>query len=119
MLRRDRAAIDYSLQGEFIDRRKWYSDEVARGTFHVLKKALEAGEEVTGLSLRDLRRGAIAALADSDDRFRADVLRLAGEIEEQAGDDRAALAHYEAALVANPKVGVAKRAAALRGALAR
>jgi hypothetical protein len=113
MLRRDRAPIDYSLQGDFIDRRKWYRDEVTRGTFHIIKDALKEGEAVTGLNPGDLRRGAITAIDNPDDRFKADSLRLLGEIEEQAGDDRAALAAYRQALAINPRIGVAKRAAAL------
>jgi hypothetical protein len=113
MLRRDRAPIDYSLQGDFIDRSKWYREEVARGTFYVIRDALKEGEAVTGLNFDDLRRGANMAIDYPDDRFKADSMRLLGEIEEQAGDDRAALAAYQRALAINPKVGVAKRAAAL------
>jgi hypothetical protein len=113
MLRRDRAPIDYSLQGDFIDRRKWYRGEVARGTYYVIRDALKEGEAVTGLNFDDLRRGANTAIDNPDDRFKADSLRLLGEIEEQAGDDRAALTAYRQALAINPKTGVAKRAAAL------
>ena len=117
MLRRDREPIDYSLDGTFIDRRKWYGDEVSRGTYHVIREALKAGEAVTGLTLAQLREGGKTAAANSDERFKADSLRLLGEIEEQAGDARAALAAYEEALAINPRIGVAKRAAALRRAL--
>lgn len=117
MLRRDREPIEYSLDGEFFDRRKWFADEVARGTYYVIKEALKAGEEVTGLNLAQLRAGANIAVGHLDERFRANTLRLLGEIEEQAGDLEAALAAYHQALAFDPKIGVAKRAAALRKAL--
>ncbi len=117
MLRRDREPIDYSLEGAFIDRRKWYGDEVGRGTYYVIREALKAGGAITGLTLEQLREGAKTAAGNADERFKADTLRLLGEIEEQAGDARAALAAYEEALAINPRIGVAKRAAALRKAL--
>lgn len=117
MMRRDRVSLDYSLSGEFIDRRVWLKDEVALGTLYVIRKALAEGEATTGLSLDALREGAKKAIADEDQRFVADAWRLLGEIEEAAGDPAAALAAYDHALAANPKVGVAKRAAALRKGL--
>lgn len=118
MVRGDRPSLDYSLEGEFLDRQLWLGDEVRRGTLYVIRKALAEGEAATGLSIEDLRAGVRAALADGDERFEADAWRLLGEIEESAGDARAALEAYEQALSLNPKVGVAKRAAALRKALA-
>lgn len=116
MLRGDRPALDYSLTGEFIDRRLWLEDEVRRGTLHVIRKALAEGKAATGLSFEDLRAGARRALADGDARFEAEAWRLLGEIEESAGNAGAALEAYERALAVNPKVGVAKRAAVLRKA---
>lgn len=117
MLRRDRESLDYSLEGTFIDQRKWYGDEVSRGTYYVIREAFKAGESITGLTLEQLREGAKTAAGNADERFKADTLRLLAEIEEQAGDARAALAAYEEALAINPRIGVAKRAAALRKAL--
>ena len=116
MLRGDRPPLDYCLYGEFVDRRLWLRDEVARGTLHVIRKALAEGETTTGLSLDDLRVGVrrVAATVEGDARSRADAWRLAGEIEEMAGDEAAALKAYERALALDPKVGVAKRAATLR-----
>lgn len=114
MIRRDRASLDYSLDGAFIDRRVWLQDEVALGTLYVIRKALAEGEAATGVSMSALRAGVGRAIADEDQRFVADAWRLLGEIEEAAGDPAAALAAYDRALTANPKVGVAKRAAALR-----
>ena len=116
MIRRDRVSLDYSLGGEFIDRRVWLKDEVGRGTLYVIRKALADGEGVTGLSPDALRAGAMRAIADEDQRFFGDAWRLLGEIEEAAGDPAAALAAYDRALAVNPKIGVAKRAAALRKA---
>lgn len=113
MLRHDRPSLDYSLQGEFLDRLLWYSDGVSRGEHHVIRDALEQGQVVSGLGPDELRRGALVAVADPDERFRAQSLRLLGEVEELAGDERAALAAYRKALDINPRIGVAKRAAAL------
>ena len=118
MLRGDRPALDYSLTGEFLDRRLWLEDEVRRGTLYVIRKALAEGETATTLSAEDLRAGVRRALADGDERFEAEAWRLLGEIEESAGNAGAALEAYDRALAVNPKVGVAKRAAALRKKMA-
>ena len=117
MLRGDRPSLDYSLAGEFVDRRLWLEDEARRGTLYVIRKALAEGEAATGLSAEHLRAGVRRALADGDERFEAEAWRLLGEIEESAGDVGAALEAYDRALAVNPKVGVAKRAAALRKAV--
>lgn len=117
MLRGDRPSLDYSLTGEFLDRRLWLQDEVRRGTLYVVRKVLGEGEAATGLTFEDLRAGVRQALADGDDRFEAEAWRLLGEIEESAGDAAAALEAYDKAVAVNPKVGVAKRAAALRKTL--
>lgn len=114
MLRHDRPPLDYSLSGEFLDRRLWLRDEVERGTLYVIRKALAEGEAATGVTIEVLRQGARKAASEGDERFRADAWRLVGEIEESAGNLSAALEAYERALTLNPKVGVAKRAASLR-----
>lgn len=118
MVRGDRPSLDYSLTGEFLDRRLWLEDEVRRGTLYVIRKALAEGEAATGLAAENLRAGVRRALADGDERFEAEAWRLLGEIEESAGKGAAALEAYKRALAVNPKVGVAKRAAALRKRLA-
>lgn len=118
MVRGDRPSLDYSLTGEFLDRRLWLDDEVRRGTLYVIRKALAEGEAATGLTHDDLRAGVRQALRDGDERFEAEAWRLLGEVEESAGDGRAALEAYDRALAVNPKVGVAKRAAALRKEIA-
>lgn len=48
MLRGDRPSLDYSLTGDFLDRRLWLEDEVRRGTLYVIRKALGEGEAATG-----------------------------------------------------------------------
>lgn len=113
MIRREGVPLDYSLDGEFVDRRKWYADEVARGSYYVIKNALKVGEEVTGLGLDALREGIKAAVAGQHGHWQAESLRLLGELEEQAGNDQAALETFRRALAINPKIGVAKRAAVL------
>lgn len=117
MLRGDRISLDYSLDGEFLDRKIWLKDEVARGTLHVIRVALADGAARSSLLLDDLRQGVLAALASEDRRFDADAWRLMGEIEEDAGNVGAALAAYDKALAINRKIGVAKHASALRKAL--
>jgi hypothetical protein len=116
MLRGDRPPLDYSLTGEFLDRRSWIEDEVRRGTLYVIRKALAEGATATGLTHDDLRLGARRALTDGDERFKAEAWRLLGEVEESVADIGRALEAYDRALAVNPKVGVAKRAAALRKA---
>lgn len=116
MIRQDRVSLDYSLEGEFIDRRLWLEDEVGRGTLYVIRKVLAEGEAATGVPLDALRGGVRRAITDEDQRFVADAWRLLGEIEEVAGNAVAALEAYEHALRINSKIGVAKRAAALRKA---
>ena len=113
MIRHAGVPLDYGLDGEFLDRRVWYADEVARGTNHVIASALKHGEPVTGLALDDLRAGATVAIANPDTRFLASSLRLLGEIEELGGDEAAALRAFREALAINPKIGVAKKASAL------
>jgi hypothetical protein len=117
MLRGDRIPLDYALGGEFLDRMAWLKDEVSSGNLHVIRIALEEGMQESGLLPEDLRRGVLATLASDDRRFDADAWRLIGEIEESAGEARAALAAYDKALAINAKVGVAKRATSLRKAL--
>lgn len=118
MLRGDRISLDYSLDGEFLDRKVWLKDEVGRGTLHVIRIALADGADESGLSTGELRQGVRAVLASNDGRFYAEAWRLMGEIEENADDAAAALAAYDEALAINPKIGAAKRAAGLRKALA-
>lgn len=118
MVRGDRPSLDYSLEGAFLHRRLWLQDEVSRGTLYVIRKALAEGEAATGLSVEALRSGVRRALAEGDERFEPEAWRLLGEIEVSAGNASEALEAYDRALTANPKVGVAKRAAALRKELA-
>ena len=113
MIRPSGVPLDYRLDGEFLDRRVWYADEVARGTFHVIASALNAGEPVTRLGVDDLRAGAKVAVANPDERWKANSFRLLGEIEELAGDEAAALRAFREALAINPRVGVAKKASVL------
>lgn len=114
LVRHDRPSLDYTLEGEFLDRRLWLRDEVERGTLHIIRRSLAEGEAATGVSTEALRQGARRAAVEGDERFRSEAWRLLGEIEEAAGQAAAALEAYDRALALNPKIGVAKRAAALR-----
>lgn len=98
MVRRNRIPLDYSLDGEFLDRQAWLRDDVAHGNIFRIRLALKEGHEATGLSLDDLAAGAKVAIADADDRFRADAYRLLGEVEEASERHTEALAAYDQAL---------------------
>src|SRR3546814_16824043 len=114
MLRGDRISLDYSLDGEFLDRKVWLKDEVGRGTLHVIRIALADGADESGLSTGELRQGVRAVLASNDGRFYAEALRLMGEIEENSDDGAAALAAYDQALAIHPTTGAANPAAGVR-----
>lgn len=116
MLRGDRPSLDYTLTGTFLQRRLWLEDEVRRGTLYVIRKVLGEGEAASGVTFEQLRMGVRRALADGDARFEAEAWRLLGETEESAGNAGAALEAYDRALGVNPRIGVAKKAAALRKA---
>src|SRR3546814_13631314 len=111
MLRGDRISLDYSLDGEFLDRKVWLKDEVGRGTLHVIRIALADGADESGLSTGELRQGVRAVLASNDGRCSAEAWRLMGEIEENAADAAAALEAYDEALAVNPQTGTTNRAA--------
>ena len=113
MIRRENISVDYSLDGEFLDRRKWYANEVSRGSYFVIKDAIKLGEAETGVGLAALREGVEALLADPGGYWKAESLRLLGELEERSGNEQAALTAFSRALAINPKIGVAKRTAAL------
>lgn len=114
MMRRHRVPLDYTLDGDFLDRQAWLRDDVANGNVFRIRLALREGEAITGLSLPDLAAGTRIAIAAAHDRFRADAYRLLGEIEEASNRPIEALAAYDQALALNAKIGIAKRAAALR-----
>lgn len=116
MVRRGRPDLDYSLEGDFLDRRLWLRDEVERGMLYAIRKALAEGEAATGLSADALRAGVARALEGEDQRLAADAWRLLGEIEEADGNVAEALDAYEQALGIDPRIGVAKKTAALRKA---
>lgn len=117
MLRRDRQALHYTLDGQFPDRQLWLQDEVRHGNVYMIRQALGEGEAATGLSLDHLRAGIKQALAGDDQRYVADTWRLLGEIEESVGDIAAAVKAYDKALTANPKIGISRKTAALRKTL--
>jgi len=114
MVRRDRIPLNYSLDGQFLDRQVWLRDDVAHGNVFRIRLALNEDCDVTGLSLDELAVGAKVAIADADDRFRADAYRLLGEIQEASECYAEALAAYDQALALNRRIGIAKRASALR-----
>jgi hypothetical protein len=113
LIRLEGIPAEYSLQGEFLNRQKCYADDISRGSYYAVRNAFDAGEAISGVGIDALRRGAELAIAAKDERWKAVSFRLLGEIEERAGNDLAALRAYNLALALNPKVGIAKKAAAL------
>src|SRR3546814_14597899 len=109
MIRRAGAPIDYSLSGEFLDRKKWYADEVARGVYYVIKDALKAGDTDTGLGLDAPRERLKVAIDDPEERSNAASQNQLGEYEEQYGEYRAVLDAVHPALGINPTIRITKR----------
>jgi Tetratricopeptide repeat len=111
----DRSAYKYTLDGNFLDTRRYLDDSLARG--HVwLADALLKGAGSNPEP--ELRAKAIAsadvALAGADTRFHALALKVRGICLESAGDFEDALACYDRALAADPKIGVKRRADQIR-----
>lgn len=118
MLRKGKLPLHYSLTGNFLSRDIWLKDEVSGGNLYVIRKALAEVNDSSAVTVQILRDGIQTAISKADNRSLADALRLLGEIEEAAGNPKTALEAYDKALSENPKIGVARKAAALRKSLA-
>ncbi|MCK1504566.1 tetratricopeptide repeat protein [Bradyrhizobium sp. 18] len=117
----DGGAFDYGFDGTFIDRMRWLAFGLQKGDLLVIEKLIaEGGSKLpptlaeqllpaTDIALRNLR-------AD-DGRSRARVLKSRGICLEAVAEVKHALACYDEALSLDPKVGVKRRADALRKVL--
>jgi hypothetical protein len=113
----------------FLDAGKPYGTDdpfIVRITYagEVLQRNPRSGYEMVTLAEADLAAGHDAAAtgllrralaADISPNTKATVLQYLGEIVDKAGDSASAIDMYEKALAINPKVGVKKRLARLKG----
>lgn len=123
VLLRQRGGGEYrfGFDGVFVDRETWLADGLVTGERMVLEALLrDAGGKVDATLARRWAEGLQRALGDKDMHplDRARLLHLLAESHAELGDERAALAAYEAALRANPKLGVKRRIAQLQQQLA-
>lgn len=117
LMYRGKPSRAYRVDGEFLDRREWLRDEVAGGSLRAARIAF-GDLAYTGLDHDDLVVGLKHAVRHGEDRFLAETWRLLGEVQLEAGRPAEALSAWDEALAINPKIGVAKRASALRSAVA-
>lgn len=114
---RDGGEFAFGFDGTFIDREAWIDHGLAAGKLMVLETLRrEAGGKVDAALARRWTDGLNRAMADPDlhPSYRARLLRYRAEGHEAEGDAIAALADYEAAVQADPKLGVRRRIAQLR-----
>lgn len=113
----------YSLQGVFIDRDRWIQWSLAKGDLAVVNKLLnKANKEPSADLAARLIAGTEVALASrrpGDEHTRAWAYKLRGMCLEAQAKPSEALHDYELALQLDAKIGVKRRADALRKALAK
>lgn len=114
---RDGGEFAFGFDGAFIDREAWIEHGLAAGKPMVLETLLrEAGGKVDAALARRWKDGLNRAMADPDlhPAYKARMLRYSAEGYEAEGHAAAALAAYEAAVQADPKIGVKRKIAQLR-----
>ena len=116
----DIGRFSYSPEGEFLEARSHQKARLEKGApemrIYAAKEALKADPKSQDLAqeLIDVIDVALGELAAERTDYRAIGLRVKGEALELVGRPSDALAAYGGALKLNPKVGVAKRLAALK-----
>jgi hypothetical protein len=112
----DEAVFRYSADGDFIDRQLWLAWGLKSGVISVLHKISRWPEDefTPALAARVLQATEVALANSHNSDW---VLRLRGLCFEKLDSPADALACYEQALALNPKVGVKRRADALRKSL--
>nr|WP_295108507.1 hypothetical protein [uncultured Caulobacter sp.] len=114
---RDGGEFAFGFDGTFIDREAWIEHGLAAGKPMVLETLLrEAGGKVDAALARRWKDGLARAMANPDlhPAYKARLLRYGAEGYEADGDIAAALTAYEAAVAADPKLGVKRKIAQLR-----
>lgn len=120
VVHKDIGRFSYSPEGEFLEARSYQKARLEKGApemrIHAAKEALKADPKNQELAreLVDALDIALGDLASERTDYRATGLRVKGEALELMGRSSDALAAYEAAVKLNPRIGVAKRLAALK-----
>lgn len=120
VVHKDIGRFSYSPEGEFLEASSYQKARLKKGApemrIHAAKEALKADPENRELAqeLIDVLDVALGELAGERTDYRATGLRVKGEAMELMGRPSDALAAYEGAVKLNPKIGVAKRMAALK-----
>ncbi len=107
----------YDLNGTFRDRPRWIAAGLARGDVYLIQRLMaqvgvtpdpsERAQWITGLTVA-------LAKSSEDPRLRALAFKLRGTCYDQNGAAETALADFDSALALDPKIGVKRRAEALR-----
>lgn len=117
------ASFAYSLQGAFVDRDHWIQWSLSEGNLVVIERLLdEAGKTPSAALAGRLIEGidvALAACHPGDGHARSWAFKLRGICLEAVGNALEALRFYEEALRLDPKIGIKRRADALRKALSK
>lgn len=118
LLYQDGGAFYYGFEGAFVDRMKWLAFGLTQGNIFVIETLLE---EMDSKPSPELARQVLPAidvalgeLRADDARARARLLRSRGTCLEALAELRQALFCYDEALHLDPKVGVKRKADALR-----
>lgn len=108
--------LRYSLNGRFVDRKRWIAYRLHAGELGLIKHLLNGvGTKSNSRRLLCLLHATGCALQSSrQGSARAEALKLRGECLELLGELRAAQACYEAAFALNRKIGVKRRLNQLR-----
>lgn len=108
----------YSLQGTFLDRDRWIDWSLSKGDLSVVEKLLKESDKKPSADLAArLIAGIDTALATrrpGNEHTRAWAYKLRGTCLEAQGKPSEALQCYESALQLDAKIGVKRRADALR-----
>jgi len=113
------AQYAYDLDGRFVDRPRWIAAGLAKGDVYLIQRLMtQAGETPAPSEEASWIQGLTVALAKASDdpRLRALAFKLRGLCHDRAGAADAALVDFDAALALDPKIGVKRRADALRRA---
>ena len=114
---RDAASFAFSLDGDFIERDAWISDQARSGNIPVLHHLLREVEDAIPVDLaKTILGGAQAAMAASgfDWTQRALAFKVCGVCQEALGNRQGALDSYDEAIALDQKIGLKRRAAQLR-----
>lgn len=115
---RDRGAFDYSLGGEFVGRMKWLAAGLMAGDLYIVETLLRETDHRPSPSLVEQLLTALdvalAAPVNAQPKTGARIHRLRGECFEATGDALRVPEAYDQALRLDPKIGVKRRAEAIR-----